>query len=105
MWFELTKQTFLLERKEREACSSDRRWGSHQEHAESLSHDAVEEVEGGVSSHHEEVRQEEVFSAAVVEQSVVLAAKQRLIGILWRARGRVRPQTTSVAQIGCTDCS
>lgn len=55
MWFELTKQTFLLERKERKACSSDRRRRSHQEHAESLSHDAVEEVEGGVSSHHEEV--------------------------------------------------
>lgn len=54
----------------------------YQEHAESFSHDAVEEVEGRVSRHHEEVREEEVFSAAVVQQGVVLTAKQRLIGIL-----------------------
>ena len=56
--------------------------GSYQEHAERLSHDAVEEVEGRVSSHHEEVRQEEELPAAVVQQSVVLAPKQRLIGVL-----------------------
>lgn len=55
---------------------------SYQEHAERFSHDAVEEVEGGVSCHHEEVGQEEELSAAVVQQSVVLAAKQRLVGIL-----------------------
>lgn len=54
----------------------------YQKHAESFPHDAVEQVEGGVSSDHEEVAQEEEFSAAVVQQSVVLAAKQRLIGIL-----------------------
>lgn len=55
---------------------------SYQEHAESFSHDAVEEVEGRVSCHHEEVGQEEELSAAVVQQSVVLTAEQRLIGIL-----------------------
>lgn len=55
---------------------------SYQEHAESFSHDAVEEVEGGVSRHHEEVGQEEVLPAAVVQQGVVLTAEQRLIGVL-----------------------
>lgn len=55
---------------------------SYQEHAESFPHDAVEEVEGRVSGHHEEVGEEEELPAAVVQQSVVLAAEQRLIGIL-----------------------
>lgn len=54
----------------------------YQEHAESFSHDAVEEVEGGVSCHHEEVGEEEELSAAVIQQSVVLTAEQRLIRIL-----------------------
>lgn len=55
---------------------------SYQKHAESFSHDAVEEVEGRVSNHHEEVWQEKELSAAVVKQSVVLTAEQRLIRIL-----------------------
>ena len=55
---------------------------SYQEHAESFSHDAVEEVEGRVSCHHEEVGQEEELSAAVVQQRVVLTTKQRLVRIL-----------------------
>lgn len=55
---------------------------SYQKHAESFPHDAVEEVEGGVSCHHEEVGEEEVLPAAIVQQSIMLAAKQRLIGIL-----------------------
>lgn len=60
---------------------------SYQEHAERFPHDAVEEVEGGVSCHHEEVGQEEELSAAVVQQGVVLAAKQRLIGVLEQRGG------------------
>lgn len=64
---------------------------SYQEHAESFSHDAVEEVEGGVSCHHEEVGEEEVFSAAVVQQSVVLAAEQRLIRILEETQREKQP--------------
>lgn len=62
--------------------SKQKRGLFYQKHAESFSHDAVEQVEGGVSGDHEEVAQEEEFSAAVVQQGVVLAAKQRLIGIL-----------------------
>lgn len=54
----------------------------YQKHAQGFPHDAVEEVQGGVSCHHEEVGQEEEFPAAVVQQSVVLAAKQCLIWIL-----------------------
>lgn len=56
----------------------------YQEHAEGFPHDAVEEVEGGVPRHHEEVGQEEELPAAVVQQRVVLAAEQRLVGILQR---------------------
>lgn len=59
------------------------KFSSYQKHAESFSHDAVEEVEGRVSNHHEEVRQEKELSAPVVQQSVVLAAEQRFIRILW----------------------
>lgn len=70
----------------------------YQDHAESLPHDAVEEVQGRVSCHHEEVREEEVLSAAVVQQSVVLAAKQRLIGILER-RDATRCQRWSPANL------
>lgn len=55
---------------------------SYQEQAERLSHDAVEEVQRRISSHHEEVRQEEELSTAVVQEGVVLTAEQRLIGIL-----------------------
>lgn len=62
----------------------------YQEHAESFSHDAVEEVEARVSCHHEEVTQEEELSAAVVQQSVVLTAEQRLVGILRETHIRQR---------------
>ena len=72
-------------------CSSD------QEHAEGLSHDAVEQVEGRVSCHHEEVRQEEELPAAVVQEGVVLAAEQRLVRVL----GRQRPQVMCVCVIPC----
>lgn len=72
---------------------------SYQEHAESFSHDAVEEVEGGVSCHHEEVGEEEVLSAAVVQQSVVLAAKQRLIGILEETERNVHKMSVLVTSL------
>lgn len=62
----------------------------YQEHAESFSHDAVEEVEARVSRHHEEVAQEEELSAAVVQQSVVLTAEQSLVGILRETHIRQR---------------
>lgn len=55
---------------------------SYQKHAESLAHDAIKEVQGRVSHHHEEVGQEEKLSAAVVQQCVVLTAEQRLVRIL-----------------------
>lgn len=70
--------------------SPNRVRGPYQEHAESFSHDAVEEVEARVSCHHEEVTQEEELSAAVVQQSVVLTAEQRLVGILRETHIRQR---------------
>lgn len=63
-------------------CAKDAKSSSYQKHAESFPHDAVEEVKGRVSNHHKEVGQEEELSAAVVQQSVVLTAEQRLIRIL-----------------------
>ena len=75
---------------------------SYQEHAESFSHDAVEEVEGRVSRHHEEVGQEEELSAAVVQQGVVLTAEQRLVGILGSkasVSAEQQPQQTGLGAI------
>jgi len=72
---------------------------SYQEHAERLPHDAVEQVQGRVPRHHEEVGQEQELPAAVVQQRVVLAAEQRLVRVLGEGtqlpraatRGRPRP--------------
>lgn len=54
----------------------------YQEHAECFSHNAVEQIQRGISGHHEEVGQEEELSTAVVQQSVVLTAEERLIRVL-----------------------
>lgn len=59
---------------------------THKEHGEGLAHDGVEEVQGGGPGHQEEVAEEEVFPAAVVQQGVVLAPEERLEGILQGGR-------------------
>lgn len=69
--------------------------GTHQEHAEGLAHDAVEEVQTRVPGHHEEVAEKEELPAAVVQQGVVLAAEQGLVGVLRRSdRGSKVSQTS-----------
>lgn len=64
-----------------------RRIGTYQKHAEGFAHDAVEEVNTRVSRHHEEVTEKQELPAAVVQQGVVLAAEQGLVGVLERVRG------------------
>lgn len=77
--------------------SGEEETGTHQEHAEGLAHDAVEEVQTRVPSHHEEVAEEEELPAAVVQQGVVLAAEQGLVWVLGGDRGQrsVRHHLTS----------
>lgn len=55
---------------------------THEEHGQGLPHDGVEEVEGGAARHQEEVTEEEVLPAAVVQEGVVLAPEERLKGVL-----------------------
>lgn len=65
----------------------------YQEHAECFSHNAVEQIQSRVSSHHEEVREEEELSTAVIQQSVVLTAEERFVRVLTET-DRDRSQTT-----------
>ena len=51
---------------------------THEQHGQCLAHDGVEEIVRGAAADHEEVLQKEQLAAAVVEQRVVLAAKQQL---------------------------
>lgn len=70
--------------------------GTHQEHAEGLAHDAVEEIQTRVPSHHEEVTEEEELPAAVVQQGVVLAAEQGLVWVLGGSKvSQTPPRLTS----------
>lgn len=62
--------------------STEEETGTHQEHAEGLAHDAVEEVQTRVPRYHEEVAEKEELPATVVQQGVVLAAEQGLVGVL-----------------------
>lgn len=56
--------------------------GAHLGHAESAAHDSVEQVVGSRARHHKELTDEEVFTAGVVEEGVVLAAEEGLERIL-----------------------
>ena len=56
--------------------------GAHLGHAEGAAHDSVEQVVGSRAGHHEELTDEEVFTAGVVEECVVLAAEEGLERIL-----------------------
>lgn len=76
--------------------SADEETGTHQEHAEGLAHDAVEEVQTRVPRHHEEVAEKEELPAAVVQQGVVLTAEQGLVGVLGGVTGvKGQSDTTS----------
>ena len=55
---------------------------SYQEHAEGFAHHTIEQIQRWIPGHHEEIGQEEVFTATVIQQSVMLTAEQSLIGIL-----------------------
>lgn len=77
--------------------SGEEETGTHQEHAEGLAHDTVEEVQTRVPSHHEEVAEEEELPAAVVQQGVVLAAEQGLVWVLGGVTGvKGQSDTTSL---------
>lgn len=75
--------------------------GTHQEHAEGLPHDAEEEVQTRVPRHHKEVAEKEELPAAVVQQGIVLAAEQGLVGILGGVTGVKGQSDTTSHHLHC----
>lgn len=54
----------------------------YQKNAECFSHNAVEQIQCGISCHHEKIRQKQEFSTAIIQQSIVLTAEESFIRVL-----------------------
>lgn len=71
----------------------------YQKHAERFSHNAVEQIQRRISRHHEEVRQEEELSTAIIQQSIVLTAEESFIRVLTETEREVRKYTAIVINV------